>query len=138
VTDHDYRPLDPAELYRLAGEQLPERTAMSLVNANVAAPVNLAAGLNVASDHATAVADASQTGAIHQGNATPIDPGTTPGGGGTATPPHIVDPSPGGSAPSAAPVGTPPLDATPAPIGTAGSTTDPLGASALGGGALGL
>jgi hypothetical protein len=39
---------------------------MSLVNANVAAPVNLAAALNVLSDNSTAVANAQQTGDITQ------------------------------------------------------------------------
>ena len=72
MADHDYTPVDRAELDRLAGEALPERAAMSLVNANVAAPVNLAAALNVASDHATAVANASQTAPIDQSNGGPI------------------------------------------------------------------
>lgn len=72
MTGHEYAPVDRAELERLAGEALPERAAMSLVNANVAAPVNLAAALNVASDHATAVADASQTAPIEQSNSGPI------------------------------------------------------------------
>ena len=44
----DYKPLTREDLTELAGEELPERAAMSLVNANVAAPVNLAAALNVA------------------------------------------------------------------------------------------
>lgn len=61
-----YQPLSREELDRLAGEELPERAAMSLLNANVAAPVNLAAALNVASDNSTAVADATQTAPIHQ------------------------------------------------------------------------
>jgi hypothetical protein len=64
----DYRPLSREELNQLAGEELPERAAMSLVNANVAAPVNLAAALNVLSDNSTAVADASQTAPITQAN----------------------------------------------------------------------
>ena len=37
---------DAAELDDLAGEELPERAAMSLINANVAAPVNAAVALN--------------------------------------------------------------------------------------------
>jgi hypothetical protein len=40
---------------------------MSLVNANVAAPVNLAAALNVLSDNSTAIAVAQQTAPITQG-----------------------------------------------------------------------
>ena len=65
-TPEQFEPLSREELNRLAGEELPERAAMSLLNANVAAPINLAAALNVASDNSTAVADASQTAPIHQ------------------------------------------------------------------------
>ncbi len=56
------------ELDELTGEELPERAAMSLVNANVAAPVNLAAALNVASDNSVAYANAQQTAPIIQHN----------------------------------------------------------------------
>jgi hypothetical protein len=41
---------------------------MSLVNANVAAPINLAAALNVLSDGSTATATANQTAPITQQN----------------------------------------------------------------------
>ncbi len=41
---------------------------MSLVNANVAAPVNVAAALNVLSDGSVAVAVAEQTADIDQSN----------------------------------------------------------------------
>ncbi|MDQ6777968.1 MAG: hypothetical protein M3071_17560 [Actinomycetota bacterium] len=64
----EYRPLSREELNDMAGEELPERAAMSLINANVAAPINLAAALNVASDGSTAVADATQTAPITQHN----------------------------------------------------------------------
>jgi predicted peroxiredoxin len=64
----EYRKLSRQELEELAGEALPERAAMSLVNANVAAPINLAAALNVLSDGSTAVADANQTAPITQAN----------------------------------------------------------------------
>jgi len=47
--------------------ELPEREAMSLVNANLAAPINLAAALNVLSDNSTAVAGAQQIAPITQG-----------------------------------------------------------------------
>jgi hypothetical protein len=40
---------------------------MSLVNGNIAAPVNVAAALNVLSDGSTAYANAQQTGDITQG-----------------------------------------------------------------------
>ena len=61
-----YRGLSRDELDALAGEQLPERAAMSLVNANVAIPVNLALAANVLSDNAIAYADAAQTTPIDQ------------------------------------------------------------------------
>jgi len=63
-----YRPLSHEELNRLAGEELPERAAMSLVNANVAAPINAAVALNVASDDSIAYANAEQTSTITQSN----------------------------------------------------------------------
>jgi hypothetical protein len=47
-------------------EELAERRAMSLVNANLAAPVNAAAALNVLSDDSTAVAAAEQPTDIQQ------------------------------------------------------------------------
>ena len=56
------------ELNALAGEELPERAAMSLINANVAAPINLAAALNVASDNSIAYANAQQNVDITQSN----------------------------------------------------------------------
>jgi hypothetical protein len=64
----EYRPMSREELDQLAGEELPERAAMSLINANVAAPVNLAAALNVASDNSVAYASATQTAPITQTN----------------------------------------------------------------------
>jgi hypothetical protein len=64
----DFKPLTREELDALAGETLPERAAMSLVNANVAAPVNAAIALNVASDDSIAYASAQQTSTITQTN----------------------------------------------------------------------
>jgi hypothetical protein len=64
----DYRPLSREELNEMAGEELPERAAMSLINANVAAPVNAALALNVASDGSVAYANAEQTSTITQSN----------------------------------------------------------------------
>ena len=58
--EQEYRSLTREELNALAGEELPERAAMSLVNANVVAPINLAAALNVASDNSVAYANAEQ------------------------------------------------------------------------------
>ncbi len=65
-TPQEYRALSRQELNELAGEELPERAAMSLINANVAAPVNVAAALNVLSDNSTAIANAEQTADIAQ------------------------------------------------------------------------
>jgi hypothetical protein len=64
----EYRTLSREELDALAGEALPERAAMSLVNANVAAPINLALAANVLSDGSIAYADATQTAPITQTN----------------------------------------------------------------------
>jgi hypothetical protein len=62
----DYRSLTREELNELAGEELPERAAMSLVNANIAAPINAAVALNALSDNSTAIANATQSGDISQ------------------------------------------------------------------------
>ena len=63
-----YQPLSREELNQLAGEELPERAAMSLINANVAAPVNAAVALNALSDGSVAIANAEQTADISQDN----------------------------------------------------------------------
>jgi hypothetical protein len=64
----EHKKLTREELDELAGEPLPERAAMSLINANVAAPINLAAALNVASDNSIAYANATQDVDIDQSN----------------------------------------------------------------------
>jgi hypothetical protein len=64
----EYRNITREELNELAGEELPERAAMSLVNANLAIPVNAAVAANVLSDGSIAYADAAQTTPITQGN----------------------------------------------------------------------
>jgi hypothetical protein len=69
VTKPNRDGLTPDELDEQNGEQLPEREAMSLIDANVAAPVNAAAALNVLSDDSTAVADAEQSAEIQQSTA---------------------------------------------------------------------
>jgi hypothetical protein len=58
--------LSERELDELDVEALPDRTAMSLVNANIAAPINAALALNVASDNSVAYASAVQTAPITQ------------------------------------------------------------------------
>ena len=63
----EFKTLSREELDELAGEALPERAAMSLINANVAAPINAALALNVLSDGSTAIANAEQTAPITQG-----------------------------------------------------------------------
>jgi hypothetical protein len=67
MPDQEYRKVTRAELDELAGEPLPERAAMSLVNANIAIPINAALALNVLSDGSTAAAGAAQTTPITQG-----------------------------------------------------------------------
>jgi hypothetical protein len=58
--------LTPDELDEQDCEGLPERPAMSLIDASVAAPVNAAAALNVLTDDSTAVANAEQSTEIQQ------------------------------------------------------------------------
>jgi hypothetical protein len=64
----EYKRLTRDELETIAGEPLPERAAMSLINANVAAPINAALALNVLSDNSVAYADAQQMAPITQSN----------------------------------------------------------------------
>ena len=66
--ENQFKALTREELNELAGEELPERAAMSLINANVAAPINAAVALNVLSDNSVAYANAEQTAPITQGN----------------------------------------------------------------------
>jgi len=60
--------LSKEELEEHSGEQLPDREEMSLVDANIAVPVNLAVAANVLSDDAVAYADATQQAALEQSN----------------------------------------------------------------------
>jgi hypothetical protein len=62
------RELTPEELAAEEAAELPEREAMSLVNANLAVPVNAAVAANVLSDGSIAYADATQATPITQGN----------------------------------------------------------------------
>jgi len=64
----EYRKVTREELDELAGEALPERAAMSLINANLAAPVNAAVAANVLSDNSVAYANATQDVTIDQSN----------------------------------------------------------------------
>jgi hypothetical protein len=56
----------PEELDKERAEELPERQAMSLIAANVAASDGAAAALTVLSDDSTAVTDAEQAPDEHQ------------------------------------------------------------------------
>jgi hypothetical protein len=62
----DYKVVSREELEAVAGQPLPDRAAMSLVNANVALPINLALAANVLSDGSTAIAGALQDTDIDQ------------------------------------------------------------------------
>jgi hypothetical protein len=68
MAEAQYRNVTREELEELAGEELPERAAMSLINANIAIPVNAAVAANVLSDGAIAYADATQSAPIDQSN----------------------------------------------------------------------
>jgi hypothetical protein len=59
--------LSLSEVETLQVEALSDRAAMSLINANVAAPINVALALNVLSDGSTAFANAQQLAPIGQG-----------------------------------------------------------------------
>jgi hypothetical protein len=80
--EFERRSVSRAEMEARATD-LPDREAMSLVNANLAAPINLAAALNVLSDNSMAGAGAAQTAPITQGTA----PFTMPGAPTTPTTP---------------------------------------------------
>ena len=58
--------LSAEELEQQGGEELPDREAMSLINANVAAPVNAAVAANILSDDSVAIANAEQNVDIDQ------------------------------------------------------------------------
>ena len=68
MAEESHRKLSREELEQLAGEPLPERAAMSLINANIATPINAAVALNVASDNSIAYANATQNVDIDQSN----------------------------------------------------------------------
>jgi hypothetical protein len=65
MTDNK-RELTADELEAQNAEELPDREEMSLINANIAVPVNAAIAANVLSDGSIAYADATQTDPIDQ------------------------------------------------------------------------
>jgi hypothetical protein len=58
--------LSQDELAQQEAADLPDRENMSLVNANLAAPINAAIAANVLSDNSSAIAVAEQTAPIDQ------------------------------------------------------------------------
>jgi hypothetical protein len=67
MADETSKPeLSPEELDAQTAEQLPDREAMSLIDANVAAPVNAAVAANILSDDSLAYANAEQNVDIDQ------------------------------------------------------------------------
>jgi hypothetical protein len=56
------------ELEAQVGRELSDREAMSLINANIAAPVNAAIAANILSDNSIAYANAEQDVDITQSN----------------------------------------------------------------------
>lgn len=66
MSDTQPQGLTDEELEAESSEALPDREAMSLVDLNLAAPVNAAVAANVLSDNSTATADATQTVDIMQ------------------------------------------------------------------------
>jgi hypothetical protein len=66
--EFDRKDVSSREVEQQQAAALPDREAMSLVNANLAIPVNIAAALNVLSDGSIAAAAAQQNTPITQGN----------------------------------------------------------------------
>jgi hypothetical protein len=62
----DRNELSKQDIDKESASALPERDAMSLVSANVAAPINAALALNVLSDGSLAYANATQYAPIDQ------------------------------------------------------------------------
>lgn len=60
------RELSNEELEAESGEALPDREAMSLIDTNIAAPVNAAVAANILSDGSVAYANAEQNVTIDQ------------------------------------------------------------------------
>ena len=77
TNDRNQRELSQQELADQEALDLPERENMSLINANIAAPINAAIPANVLSDNSTAAAGAVQQAPIDQGMFQP-NTGTPP------------------------------------------------------------
>jgi hypothetical protein len=68
VADESTQGLSAEELNQQGSEQLEDREEMSLINTNLAAPVNAAVAANVLSDNSVAYANAEQDVDIDQSN----------------------------------------------------------------------
>jgi hypothetical protein len=66
MAEERYHKLTKEDLDKLSGEALPERAAMSLINSNIAIPINVALAANILSDNSIAYADATQLADIDQ------------------------------------------------------------------------
>jgi hypothetical protein len=64
--DLQERELSPEELAEQEAAELPDREAMSLINSNIAAPINAAVAANILSDDSIAYANAEQDVTIDQ------------------------------------------------------------------------
>lgn len=62
----DRRELSQEELDALGAEELPDREAMSLIDTNIAAPINASVAANILSDDSIAYANAEQDADIDQ------------------------------------------------------------------------
>jgi hypothetical protein len=65
-TQDKSKELSAEELQEQSAEEVPDREAMSLVNANLAAPINAAVALNALSDGSSAVATGHQANDLPQ------------------------------------------------------------------------
>jgi len=66
VSENARREISQEELQGQSGTEVPDREAMSLINANVAIPINAAVALNALSDGSVAYANAAQQANIPQ------------------------------------------------------------------------
>ncbi len=64
--EHDAQGLSQEELDRQGSEEVGDREEMSLINSNIAAPVNAAVAANILSDDSVAYANAEQDVDIDQ------------------------------------------------------------------------
>jgi predicted nucleic acid-binding protein len=66
MTEKHLDTLSAEEIELQQGEELPDREAMSLIDANIAAPVNAAVAANVITENSVAYANAEQDVTIIQ------------------------------------------------------------------------